>query len=243
MRRLVRLFPSVCLIALTVFLSGPVDAFSPKTAFRVAEVMRQIARVDEAHVERAVLAYRRGGYLALTKSMEGITDKSAIGGIFLRVAVTEGKLADEEAAVLLKELHAVPGYEKAARALLISDVNFTGAIQELRAARALKESGGEVRFIRMEFKDVGKKGVTDIDIFANVNGRVVAVESKAYKTAMRWDEISRDADTLLHVKEINPSAVGCFLFLEKPSELALKMIEERGLKAVWGDPGMIRYCV
>lgn len=235
----------VLALAVVAPLSGvasPVSAFSPRSTASVFEVFRQVAKVDEALAQTLIKAYREGGYKALTQAMEGVTDKSSIGAIFLRVAATEGKIADEEAAVLLRTLHTVPGFERAARQLLVSSSNLTGALQELRAAQKLTDAGATVKFIRMPFKDMAKAGVSDIDMVAVINSRTVAIESKAYAAPMRWDQISADADTLLHFKEISPNAVGCFLFLTKPTELALEMLEKKGLKAVWGDPAMARYC-
>lgn len=222
--------------------ASPVAAFSPRSTVKVIEVFRHVAKVDEAVAQKLIKAYQEGGYKALTQAMEGITDRSSVGAIFFRVAAMEGKLADEEAAVLLRTLHTVPGFEKAAKQLLVLDSNLTGALQELRAAQKLKDAGATVKFIRMPFKDMEKAGVSDIDVVAVINSRTVAIESKAYTAPMRWDQISADADTLLHFKEINPSAIGCFLFLTKPTELALEMLEKKGLKAVWGDPAMARYC-
>lgn len=236
---------TVAALAVVALLSGvasPVSAFSPRSTARVVEVFRHVAKVDEALAQKLIKAYQEGGYKALTQAMEGITDKSSIGAIFLRVATIEGKIADEEAAVLLRTLHTVPGFEKAGKQLLVLDSNLTGALQELRAAHKLTEAGQTVKYIRMPFKDLNKAGVSDIDVVAVINGKTVAIESKAYAAPVRWELISADADTLRHFKEINPSAVGCFLFLTKPTELALEMLEQKGLKAVWGDPAMARYC-
>jgi hypothetical protein len=156
--------------------------------------------------------------------------------IYLAIAVERGLLTSAEAIDLLQTLGTVPGFDRAARQLCgYGSPARDGALYELRIARAFAEKKMKVAGIRMPFKDDPAKRRTDIDLVVeHPAGRLIGIECKSGAT--NTDRVNADAVTLQHFVAKHSGARAAFSFGAKPTALAQKLLEIKGIAILSGSP-------
>lgn len=128
---------------------------------------------------------------------EGIEDA------FMRIAVRNGVISEDEALGMFTRLSGVKGFSSTLRKVMANKQPLTqGHLNELRIADNASQRGFSVLGIGRKFDDGIKKAASDIDVVLEKNGTVFALEAKDYAAKARFpmDQFRADMDTLRQYK-------------------------------------------
>lgn len=181
------------LLAATLLLTklaliGEADAFSPANAKAVATFLLpasksfKYALPAERVQEFASIAMKPGGTKIVGVTLGKMNlHESVVEDTFARILVAQGRVPYAEADGWMRRLSGVPGFRGAmSKSMGASQANTIGHLNEVRIADAAAQSNFNVHGIGLRFNDPYKKGVTDIDVLLERNGKHVAIEAKAY---------------------------------------------------------------
>ena len=159
--------------------------------------------------------------------------------VYSWIAVTDGKIAEEEARTMFKSIGKIEGFAKTMRKITGANANVAkGHLTELRQAHHLKEIGFTLSEIGQVFKDPLKKGMTDIDLTFFRGLKKFAMEVKDYQPgAFPLDTIRKDADTLLEFCKAS-KCQPFFTFSVSPANFPeiIRELDKRGIKYLIGSP-------
>ena len=156
--------------------------------------------------------------------------------VYLAIAVERQLLRSAEAVDLVQTLGTIDGFDRAARQLCgYGSPARDGALFELRVARAFVARKMPVIEIRQPFKDDPGKRSTDIDLVVeHPAGHLIGIECKS--GAAPTDSVNADAVTLQHFIAKHPGGRAAFSFAGKPTALAQKLLELKGIAVLAGSP-------
>lgn len=199
------------LLAATLLLTKPaligeVYAFSPANAKAVATFLLpasknfKYALPAERVQEFASIAMKPGGAKVVGETVGKMNlHQAVVEDTFARILVAQGRVQHGEADGWMRRLSGVPGFRGAmSKSMGASEANTIGHLNEVRIADSAARSNFKVHGIGVRFNDPNKKGVTDIDVLLERNGKHVAIEAKAYPgdAAIPMDGFRADMLTL-----------------------------------------------
>ena len=192
---------SKCLPALAlILLLFPLQANSfkslifyhgPRLADDTIEHLSELAREPKG-------AAKVGSFIGKERlTPEGIEDA------FMRIAVRNGVISEDEALGMFSSLSGVKGFSSTLRKVMANKQPMTqGHLNELRIADSASQRGFSVLGIGQKFDDGIKKASSDIDIVLEKNGTIFALEAKDYAAKARFpmDQFRADMETLRQYK-------------------------------------------
>jgi hypothetical protein len=142
---------------------------------------------------------------------------------FARMLVAQGRVGRTEAAGWMRRLSEVPGFRSAmSKSMGASAVKTSGHFTEIRIAGEAAQMNYTVKGIGVPFRDPYKKGMTDIDILLEKEGRVIAIEAKNYQpgTAVPLIDFRGDMQTLATYRDSYPTknVLPVFWVTKKPAD-------------------------
>jgi len=166
--------------------------------------------------------------------------------LYLRIAVHQKKLTQNEAKSMFSNLKAKEGFSSTLSKVIGNNVQGTkGHLNELRIANSASNSGFEVVAIGKKFNDGIKNSLTDIDVLLRKNNKDILIEAKKYSpdTKMPIDKFKSDLDTLIiYGNNISKGkSIKVFSFTEKPtsSELLKQYqfwADKKDVQLIFGTP-------
>ncbi len=221
-----RLIP---LMFLAVITSSHVQAFSPASAKTIGTLLLNgskffqqalpAARIDEL----AKVAAKPGGTKVIGDELARLNlPNEVIEDAFARILITQGHVPEREAKEWMRRLSGVDGFRAAMRKSMgASQANTIGHLNEVRIADNAAVGNFKVRGIGVPFKDPHKKGITDIDVLLEKNGRLIAIEAKDYPAdrVIPMDVFRADMVTLAEYRAANPKSevLTVFSITNKPA--------------------------
>ncbi|HAT51127.1 MAG: hypothetical protein HQL07_05830 [Nitrospirae bacterium] len=171
----------------------------------------------------------------------------AIEDTFMRIAIQQKKINQNEAEIIFKNLHGVDGFRGTVGKVIGFNIAGTkGHLNELKISNAAVENGFNVEKIGERFDDGIKKRMTDIDVFLSKNGKYFPIEAKAYDNILfeNMIMIRRDMESLVSYKNSSSSPSNIypiFTFTNRPADPSvLKIIqkesENKGVNVIFGSP-------
>lgn len=154
---------------------------------------------------------------------------------FARILVYQNRVERTEADEWMRRLSGTPGFKGAmSKSMGASDANTIGHLHEVRIASSAAQANFKVRGIGIRFKDPNKTRDTDIDVLLERNGKLFAIESKAYPAdaAMPMDTFRADLLTLAEFRKANPQqqVIPVFVLTNKPTNLDVWTLLEHAAK-------------
>jgi len=176
------------LLLLGLTLIGEAHALSPANAKAVATFLLPASKnfkyaLPAARVQEfAAIAMKPGGTKVVGETLGKMNlHEAVVEDTFARILVAQGRVPHVEADGWMRRLSGVPGFRGAmSKSMGASQANTIGHLNEVRIADAAAQSNFKVHGIGVRFTDPHKKGVTDIDVLLERNGKHVAIEAKAY---------------------------------------------------------------
>ena len=168
--------------------------------------------------------------------------QEALEHTYLSILISQHKISAKAAEELFKNLKGVPGFvstmKKASSSNLAQQM---GHLFELKLANEAHKQGFSVLGIGTKFRDVAKKGLTDMDLLLERGGKKFFIEAKNYPD-VGWEALPlfrKDMESLVHAKEVFGQAERCFIISNRPSNpnivAALKAAAEKnGVKLIFG---------
>lgn len=206
--------------------------------------------LSDSVVERLANSIRKPGDLSKVKGLVGARNLSseALEDAYLRIAIRRKVLQREEAETLFKNLRGVKGFSGTLGK--VSGLNKSGTIghlTELRVANAAAVNGYKVEGIGLRYSDGLKNGMTDLDVLISKQGKIFAIESKAYEdvSLQSFSNTMRpDMDSLVAYKNMarKPASVfPVFTVTVRPSDLRVRELLEletakRKIQLIYGSP-------
>lgn len=173
--------------------------------------------------EFAQIAMKPGGTRIVRDEIgeRGLPDE-VIEDTFVRILVYQNRVKRAEAEGWIKRLSGTPGFKGAmSKSMGASEANTIGHLNEIRIADSAAQANFKVRGIGVRFTDPNKKGDTDIDVLLERNGKVFAIEAKAYpaEAVMPMDTFRADMLTLAEYRKANPKkqVIPVFAITNKPT--------------------------
>jgi hypothetical protein len=159
---------------------------------------------------------------------------------YLRIAVKNGRLSSKAATTALNNFHKTPGF----RSLLskIKSSSFSqakGHLRELEIALSAKQRGFSTVEFGRKFADGIKKANTDLDVLLSRNGKMFAIESKAYAGTVKDAMVKADAQSLLAFCKSHKGTTPVFCFETPPSRYAGKYLLKNKIRCIVGTPDEI----
>ena len=164
--------------------------------------------------------------------------------VYLRILATQKKISSAQADDLLHHLGGVEGFVSTLRKASSSNsAQAAGHLFELETARAAKKQGYTVLAIGRKYADPAKKGLTDLDLFFEKNGKKYFVEAKSYED-VSWSSLPNfraDMDSLQAASDLFGSGEKVFIIRNKPTDdRILRALNEaarsRNVVLVFGSP-------
>lgn len=148
--------------------------------------------------------------------------EDVIEDTFARILVYQHRVERTEADGWMRRLSGTPGFKGAmSKSMGSSEANTIGHLNEVRIADSAAQANFKVHGIGVRFKDPNKKGDTDIDVLLERNGKLFAIEAKAYPAdaAMPMDTFRADLLTLAEFRKANPQkqVIPVFAITNKPA--------------------------
>jgi hypothetical protein len=167
--------------------------------------------------------------------------EEVIEDTFARILVYQQRVDRAEADGWMRRLNGTPGFKGAmSKSMGASDANTIGHLNEVRIADSAAQANFKVHGIGIRFKDPNKKGDTDIDVLLERNGKVFAIEAKAYpaNAAMPLDTFRADMLTLAEYRKANPQkqVVPVFAITNKPGNPDVWKLIEQAAKGHGVEP-------
>lgn len=169
--------------------------------------------------------------------------QEALEHTYLGILISQQKISPKAAEELFKNLKGVPGFVSTMKkASSCNPAQQMGHLFELKLANEARKQGFSVLGIGTKFRDVAKKGLTDMDLLLERGGKKFFIEAKNYPDA-DWVSLPlfrRDMESLVHAKEVFGQAERFFIISNRPSNpnvvAALKAAAEKnGVKLVFGS--------
>ena len=163
----------------------------------------------------------------------------ALVDTYLRILVCQSKISSEYAAQPWDNLKDVPGFVSTMKkATSVNTAQQTGHLFEINLANSAKNAGFTVRSIGEKFKDIAKKGLTDLDLVIEKSGKRYLIEAKSYAD-VGWDSLASfraDMDSLKAFGE----GERIFIIKNRPSSPNIvkaleKAASRRGVRLLFGD--------
>lgn len=132
--------------------------------------------------------------------------EEVIEDAFARILVYQNRVERTEADGWMRRLSGTPGFKGAmSKSMGASEANTIGHLNEVRIADSAAQANFKVHGIGVRFKDPNKKGDTDIDVLLERNGKLFAIEAKAYPAdaAIPMDTFRADLLTLAEFRKAN----------------------------------------
>lgn len=170
---------------------------------------------------------------AMKLSSEALVDT------YLRILVHQGKISPEYAAELWDNLKNVPGFiATMKKATSMNGAQQIGHLFEINLANSAKNAGFTVRSIGEKFKDIAKKGLTDLDLVIEKSGKRYLIEAKAYAD-VSWESLASFRADMDSLKAYGKGA-RIFIIKNKPSDPNIvkaleKAAAKRGVRLLFGD--------
>lgn len=160
---------------------------------------------------------------------------------FARILVFQNRVERAEAEGWMQRLRGTPGFKGAmSKSMGASEANTIGHLNEVRIADSAAQGNFKVHGIGVRFKDPNKKGDTDIDVLLERNGKLFAIEAKAYpaNAAMPMDTFRADMLTLAEFRKANPKkqVVPVFAITNKPANPDVWKLIEQAAKGHGVEP-------
>lgn len=217
------------LLATSSSLITHAQAFSPANGKAIATFLLSVSK----HFPRALppkeieefarIAVKPGGTVIVRNEIGKLNlPEEVIEDTFARILVYQNRVERTEADGWMRRLSGVAGFKGAmSKSMGASEANTIGHLNEVRIANSAARDNFKVHGIGVRFKDPNKKGDTDIDILLERNGKLFAVEAKAYPAdaAMPMDTFLADMLTLAEFRKANPQkqVVPVFAITNKPA--------------------------
>ena len=208
-------------------------------------------------VEQCAKLVKEGAYMddiaaIITKAVQErkLTDAAAdifLDDAFLRIAAKAGRITMEEADDAFHLLKGTPGLHALLRKCCSMNVaQHSGHLAEFRQALALKKKGFDIVGIGMKYHDPLKAADTDLDLLIRKGKKIFVLESKKYEAGyLKADMINGDAQSIRalsdYINGLNQGleATPVLTINYEPSQLILKLLEQKGVKYVVGDEAEI----
>ena len=166
---------------------------------------------------------------------------------FLRIAAKAGRITMEEADDAFFLLKGTPGLHALLRKCCSMNVaQHSGHIAEFRQALALKKKGFDIVGLGLKYHDPMKATDTDLDILVRKGKKIFVLESKKYEVGyLKADMINGDAQSIRtlsdYLNSLNQGleATPVLTINYEPSQLIIKLLEQKGVKYVVGDEAEI----
>jgi hypothetical protein len=242
------LLPFAVLIAIYSTTIAHVQAFSPANG----KVIATLLLPGSKHFLRALsvkkiedfsrIAIKPGGTKIVRDEIGKLNlPEEVIEDTFARILVYQNRVGHAEADGWMRRLSGVPGFKGAmSKSMGASEANTIGHLNEVRIADSAARDNFKVHGIGVRFKDPNKKGDTDIDILLERNGKLFAIEAKAYPAdaVMPMDTFRADMLTLEEYRKAHPhnQVVSVFAITNKPANPNVWKLLEQAAKAHGVEP-------
>ena len=234
-----RLLPFAAILTIYGSMIAQAQALSPANGKAIATFLMPASKYFK-HVlpaekieEFARIAMKPGGTKIVRDEIGKMNlPEEVIEDTFARILVYQQRVDRAEADGWMRRLNGTPGFKGAmSKSMGASDANTIGHLNEVRIADSAAQANFKVHGIGIRFKDPNKKGDTDIDVLLERNGKVFAIEAKAYpaNAAMPLDTFRADMLTLAEFRKANPlkQVVPVFAITNKPGNPDVwKLIEQ-----------------
>ena len=168
--------------------------------------------------------------------------RAILDDAYLRIAVKNGKISGSFAREVFEKLSSVPGLTSLVKKINSPSLSASkGHLRELELGLAAVKRGNRVVSFGEHFSDGHKLSDTDLDVLLNINGKLFAVESKAYAGNVPSAMIKADAESLLHFvstmkREKHISVRPAFVFLSPQSKNVEKLLKQCKIDCFAGSP-------
>ncbi len=214
-------------------------AFSPANAKTIATFIKvgspyfgKVLSTEKVE-ELSRIAIKPGGTKIIRHEVGKMNlPDEVIEDTFARILVFQGRVKRSEADGWMSRLNGVPGFRGAmSKSMGASDANTIGHLNEVRIADSATQANFKVHGIGVRFKDPHKMGDTDIDVLLERNGKLFAIEAKAYpaNATIPMDTFRADLLTLAEFRKANPQkqVLPVFAITNKPANPDVwKLIEQ-----------------
>lgn len=247
----------VLLLAILVLVPSPsvqqARAFSPSNGKSIVTLLKStspyftVALSAEKVNEFARIALKPGGTRIIRDEIGKMNlPDEVIEDTFARILVVQGRAQRSEADGWMSRLSGVSGFRGAmSKSMGASEANTIGHLYEVKIADSAAQANFKIHGIGVRFKDPHKKGETDIDVLLERNGRLFAIEAKAYpgNAMIPLDTFRADMLTLAEYRKdlASKRVVPVFAISNRPAnpdvwrrlEYAAK---EHGIELLVGSP-------
>lgn len=192
--------------------------------------------------ELARIAMKPGGTKIVREEIGKMNlPEEVIEDTFARILVYQNRVERTEVEGWMKRLSGTPGFKGAmSKSMGASEANTIGHLNEVRIADSAAQANFKVHGIGVRFKDPNKKGDTDIDVLLERNGRLFAIEAKAYPAdaAMPMDTFRADLLTLAEFRKANSQkqVIPVFAITNKPANPDVWKLIEHSAKGHGVEP-------
>lgn len=243
-----RLLPFAAILSICGSMIAPAQALSPANGKAIATFLMPASRYFK-HVlpaekveEFARIAMKPGGTKIVRDEIGKLNlPEEVIEDTFSRILVYQQRVDRAEADGWMRRLSGAPGFKGAmSKSMGASEANTIGHLNEVRIADSAAQANFKVHGIGVRFKDPNKKGSTDIDVLLERNGKLFAMEAKAYpaNAAMPMDTFRADMLTLAEFRKANPQekVIPVFAITNKPANPEVWKLIEQAAKGYGVEP-------
>jgi hypothetical protein len=221
---------------------SPANGKAIATFFLPASKYFKHALPAEKIEEFARIAMKPGGTKIVRDEIGKMNlPEEVIEDAFARILVNQHRVERTEADGWMRRLSRAPGFKGAmSKSMGASEANTIGHLNEVRIADAAAQANFKVHGIGVRFKDPNKKGDTDIDVLLERNGKLFAIEAKAYPAdaVIPMDTFRADMLTLAEFRKANPQkqVVPVFAITNKPTNSDVWKLLEHSAKGHGVEP-------